>query len=381
MNVIFLGCTQNYSYQFSAGNSKVELLAKGLTLNDNSCTIINGIGGYRGINATEEKRIPEVGTVITYPSSSASTFDFFRNFQSLRNDLKGRRNKTDKNILVLLAPFIHIYFLYVLLGHWYNYKIVTISHEWLPTIKNKYWIKDFLSVIYSKTFGWGIHAILPISHYIQQRIEHFKKPMLMTPILAEYPNDIHQSKKDRTFVYCVYSLYYRVITKVIDSYSEYLTLTDNPYNLTLILSGLDKNIDKVRDYIESNQLQDNIIIRSKLPYNELLQTFREASALLIPLDPNSEQDHARFSQKIAEYLSTGTPVISCEVGEIPYYFKDKENMILTDYSANGIANSLLWVQQNPKKVEEIGIAGYRVGFENFNYISFGQMLHDFLRKL
>ena len=67
MNIIFLDCTQNYGYQFSAANTKVELLAKGLTLAGNNCTIHNGIIGYGGISNREEKFVEHIGTAITYP--------------------------------------------------------------------------------------------------------------------------------------------------------------------------------------------------------------------------------------------------------------------------------------------------------------------------
>lgn len=378
MNIVFLDCTQNYSYQFSAANTKVELLAKGLTLAGNNCLILNGIMGFKDIRKRVQKNIDGVGTVITYPSTKCPEIGFIKNLPALKLDLRKAAIKTDKNIMVLVAPYIHIYYLYVLLGLIYGYKIVTISHEWLPTVKRRYWIQNVSSSIYSKIFGRGVHAILPISHYIWQRVEHFGKPLLMTPILAEYPHIIPTSNKENKFVYCVFAFYYRVITMIIDSYKKYLTLTDNPYGLTLVLSGPEAQIEKVREYICCLSLQEHICIKSKLLYKELIHIYQTASALLIPLDPKSEQDHARFSQKIAEYLSTGTPVISCKVGEIPYYFKDRENMIFAEYSIDGFANTFLWVQKNTLEANAIGQAGFQTGARNFNYILFGKKFNDFL---
>ena len=45
MNIIFLDCTQNYGFQFSAANTKTELLAKGLAFAGNNCIIHNGLTG------------------------------------------------------------------------------------------------------------------------------------------------------------------------------------------------------------------------------------------------------------------------------------------------------------------------------------------------
>ena len=46
MNIVFLETTQNYSYKFSASNTKVELLAKGLQKEGHACFILNSIRGY-----------------------------------------------------------------------------------------------------------------------------------------------------------------------------------------------------------------------------------------------------------------------------------------------------------------------------------------------
>ena len=310
MNVVFLDCTQNYGFQFSAANTKTELLAKGLVKAGNVCTIINGVEGYSGIKHEETRVVDGLGEVVSFPSRKVPVLGFFCNLPSLFGVLKRLAENDGKNVMILTSPYLHIYFIYVILGKVLGYKIVTISHEWLPTIKRRFWIQNVMSGIYAKTFGKGIQGILPISHYIWLRVEHFGKPMLMTPILAEYPEKVPSVCKEDIFVYCVYSYYYRVITMVIDGYKEYRKIADKPYGLILILSGPISQIEKVQDYIREARLTEGITIKTKLPYAELLQAYQQARALLIPLNPDCEQDHARFSQKIAEYLSSGTPVIA-----------------------------------------------------------------------
>lgn len=381
MNIVILDCTQNYGYRFSASNTKMELLAKGLTLMGNSCVIMNGVGGYDGIRQTEVKQVADVGKVITYPYRSIPVVGFIANLPLLVRDLKRLAKGDTKNVMILSNVYLHIYFLYVCVGRFLGYRVVTIAHEWVPTVKRRYWIQNFMGSIYARTFGYGINAILPISHYIWQRSEHFGKSMLMTPILAEYPAVPPMIKKSDRYVYCVYAFYFRVITMIVDSYKEYLDESDTPYRLTLVLSGSDAQIEKVRKYVRNLNLQTHIDIMSKLPYAELLRTYQSARALLIPLNPNHEQDHARFSQKIAEYLSSGTPVISNNVGEIPYYFKDKENMLLADYSTKGFASALRWVQENESAAVEIGKRGFDTGASKFNYKHFGKKLNDFLISL
>lgn len=45
LNVVFLGCTQGYGYTFSACNTKIEFMSRGLTELGNTCYIHNGLVG------------------------------------------------------------------------------------------------------------------------------------------------------------------------------------------------------------------------------------------------------------------------------------------------------------------------------------------------
>lgn len=378
MNVVFLDCTQNLGYQFSAGNTKVEMLALGLKEQGDKVSVINGIDGYGKITKKVCKTLPNIQQIITYPSPKGGILCSFLNFPLLHRDLKHLYIPNDKNILILESQYVHIYFLYVLLGKTLGYKIFVISQEWLPTVKRKYWIQNVSAALYAKTFGYAIDGILPISEYIIKRIKRFNKPYLKTPILAKFPITIPTIEKSNYFVYCVYADYYRVITLLLDGYKKYCTQNANPYDMMLVLTGTKSQIQRVQDYICTENMIENVKIKTQLPYFELLSCFSAAKALIIPLDPNHTQDEARFSQKIAEYLSSGVPIISNNVGEIKNYFTDKINIVLTEYSVRGFAEAFMWVQMHPKESEEIGMNGFHLGFENFDAIKFGRKLHNFL---
>lgn len=381
-NVIFLDCTQNYSYQFSAANTKTEFIAKGLSLQKDLCCIHNGARGYKGLYKDEYKTIASIGEVITYKQNAHKLISEYTNLWKLYKDIKSRNKNSYNNIIVLEFPGLILYFIYSLIALITNYKIVTISQEWVPTVSSVRYIKRPLNYLYSITFGYMTNGILPISEYIIKKIRHFKKPFLKVPILADFttlPN--FTIPKSKYFLYCVYAAYRRVITFIIDSYKIYYKTTNNAYQLHLVLSGSPHDINYIKQYIERIGLQNQIIIRNKLSYKELLDAYQRASALIIPLDPNNKQDEARFSQKIAEYLSSGTPIISNNVGEIKYYFHDKENIILAPYSTKGFSSAFIWIMNNPSQATQIGLNGYRMGKEQFNFVRFGEKIHDFLLTL
>ena len=101
----------------------------------------------------------------------------------------------------------------------------------------------------------------------------------------------------------------------------------------------------------------------------------------IPLDPDNEQDKYRFSQKIAEYLSSETPIITSPVGEIPVYF-NKHNAFLVDlFTPEAYAEAMGYISIHKEESIIIGRQGYELGKKEFNYKIYGEKLSNFLKKI
>ncbi len=101
-------------------------------------------------------------------------------------------------------------------------------------------------------------------------------------------------------------------------------------------------------------------------------------ALLIPLRPTF-QDKARFPHKIGEYVASGNVVISTNYGEVKYYFKDMENMLIADsYDVNLFAEKMQFVIDNPNVVKQIGIKGKIKALPLFDYRSQATVINNFL---
>lgn len=379
-NIIFLDCTVDYGYGYGAGNTKVEFLVRGLNENGDKCIVHNGIVGYAGVKKDEKIFLSDACTIITYKKHGGQVFSWLFNLLKLFRDLKKYYLPNYNNIIINDNCDYHLFLIYLIYAKIIGYKWVSLSHEWLPTINNRAPRKQ-LDWLYAKTFGFFTSAILPVSEYIIKKTKHFKKPFLKVPILADFSICPMKIEKEPFFLYCVSANYYRVILPLIEAHNIYRDKYNGINKLLLVLGGTDSNYKKILRYINENKLDTYVITKRQIPYSELLDLYRKAKALLIPLDPNSEQDYARFSQKIAEYLSVGSPIISTNVGEIPYYFKDKENIIISEYTKDGFAKSMKWVDNNPEKTTMIGLAGYNLGKENFNYITCGKNLHDFLLSI
>lgn len=382
MNFVFLSCSFGYGHQFGAANYKAEMIVRGLTAQGDTCTLHNGFYGVSGLEKKEDYRKDNVARIVAYPYKGNPKLDFLRNFKKLFRDLKSLKKEGERNILVLAsADFYHIYLLYEIIGKSLGYEISVISGEWLPTYLNQHRIRKFSNWVHSKLFGYGVSSILPISEYIINKIRHFDKPYFKTPILAEFTKNPNPNITGFGFSYCATINYRRVLDPVIESYINYRAKSKNPQPLRLILSGPQYKIDTLRDEIDDRYPNNGIEIFTKLPYEELFAIYKSSSALLIPLDPDNEQDWARFSQKIAEYLSTGTPIITTAVGEIPVYFTNGKDAYITDFSAEGFQKAFAEIEANPKKAKEIGLNGFLLGKKEFDAIAFGKTLHDFFVNL
>jgi len=379
-NVVFLGCTNNYGNSFSANNTKVEFIAKGLCLQKDKCYIHNGINGTAGTNEATYQEVENIGTIVNYPIKKNWYISPIYNYSLLVSDLKKWYRKDMMNWVIIEAPYLPYYYLSILAARKTGYKIAVISHEWLGTFRNSNIIKRSINHLYSKVFGYSVDAILPISNYIIERIAKFKRPYIKVPIEADFSDTVKITVKEPYFLYCVSADYIRVIGTVLDGFRKFHNQGYN-YDLILVLSGSQEAINRVFEMISEMNMADNVIIKSRLPHNELMSLNKNASGLVVPLNPDFDQDKARFSQKIAEYLAAGTAIISNNVGEIQYYFKNRINIVLDDYTSDGFFRSFKWIADNKSEAIKIGIEGNQIGRRHFDYRVCGKQLHDFLQTI
>lgn len=378
MKVVFLGCTHNYGFGFSANVTKIGYMAKGLTEAGVDCAIHNGIIGNSFVDKEDRRTVGNI-PVTSLKKRGHEVISWLFNIGRLHRYLKKERKTEGCNIAIIEMDMYHIFLLYWFLCKINKYKLVAISHEWGPTIVEVNKIRKPSIWLYSKTFGWFTDAILPISEYIIKKIEHFKKPYFKLPILAEFSNnDITYNGRRHNLVYCASVYYKRIIILIIEAFRLY-NQNNGKLGLTLILNGPKDRIEDISRVVEEYGLQDRITIKSKLPYSDLIELYETAAALIIPLDPNCEQDEARFSQKIAEYLSSKSPIITNDVGEIKYYFSDDE-IIKCEFKEETFADKFKWIEENPEKCREIGIKGHARGMKEFDYNKICTQMSEFLNK-
>lgn len=224
---------------------------------------------------------------------------------------------------------------------------------------------------------------LPISDKLMSYYKSIapKKPSLKLPILCDFDKfNLKKTKVDPYFLYCGNIGYKEVINFIIEAYKN---LSDNTHTkLFMIVSGGSKReTDFLQQELNAMFHSERVKLFSDIPYQQLVHLYTNALAMLIPLRPTL-QDVARFPHKIGEYLASGNPIITTNVGEIKNYFEDGKTALIADsYSIDAFSEKMRFVLGQPEISKEIGLNGKQLGFKEFHYKTHSKRLLEFLNKL
>ena len=373
---VIIAAGWGYPSKIHATNIKSEFIARGLIKQGVDVLFLDALWGT--LNVREIKYgISETGVRYVSLPRKYGAISVFANIFKVVSIFRNEKQYSDKNICISMFGFPMFpieWFICKLTG----YKKCMLYHEWYQCLGHN----DFLSKIY----GWlgdnfvprFMDAIHPISHYIENHCKKFNKPIFNIPILSDY-SIISTLPTDNKFTYCASAGYLLRNPIVLDAFILVKRQMKN-VKLTLVLNQIGNMMEEVEKRIEKCGLKDSVEILHSLTQVELFNTFKSSIGLLIPLDPNNFQDKARFSQKIAEYISMQRPIITSEVGEIPYYFENKKNAMIVNYSANSYADAMIYLLTNKDEASAIGKAGFITGRKYFDFQTCGIQLVDFYNK-
>lgn len=379
MSVLIM-TSQGYPTIYSASNTKAEFISLALKRKDIDVTIVDVPYGTPNVLKTIKSKSDKDIDYIQLPKQSGKLKSVILNMPKIIRILRDNKKLNQKNILVVSFIFFPIYLLLCFIAKLYGYKIVLVYHEW--NIATKHFsilstIEDYFSTF---TFGFFLDGILPISHFLYNKCKFFHKKMMILPIIADFKRNIIKMNDNTHYTFCANVEYLLRNTLILDAFDMFWKEHQN-VNLFLVLSGNSISINELRDKLNNYACQNYIKIKTNMPQLDLYELYDSSIGLLIPLDPNSTADKARFSQKIAEYLTSQRPIITNNVGEIKYYFQDHENVLLTDYSAEGFSNALSSLYNNSDLATKIGANGHIIGEKYFGIDSNGNKLLKFFEQL
>ncbi len=296
-----------------------------------------------------------------------------------------KRKKIDTAILY--SSYFLEYPYYYILSRIFGFKIIIQYVEMFSSIpgRNSFFTKinDKLIDRYICSFCDGV---VPISDFLVKHIQSIEpnKPLLKIPANSDFSkvDNISQSLSGNYLMYCGTINYEEIIEFVISLYVKLKENNKYTGGLLLIISGDNGDSwSKLRSFIKNTSFQQDIVIKSNIPYSELLMHYNAADILMIPLR-NTTQDIARFPHKIAEYTAAKRPILSTNLGELKYYFTDGVSAILADtYNLQVYYDKLSVVLSSRQTLDRIGLEGHNTGLRNFDYRMQGKQLKVFIDRL
>lgn len=389
-HIVFLG--ENGFPKGLAAIQRMTLMAKALIHEEYKATVIC----RKGVWDPEQKQNFEIEGKyegIDYRYTSKSIFKpkgfINRNIQKLKG-LRGeykylkylKRHERLDGAIVSNMSAVHL-LRYLIYSAILNFPVILNLVEMASSMQDRMSISqrinDFLVDNWILKYFDGA---LPISDRLYDYYKTISpsKPILKLPILCDFEKfNLKPDKKERYFLYCGSMAYKEVIDFVLEAYKNLEQTTHT--KLYMIISGGGKEQTQQLLADLNKDFADNVRLFSNIPYKDLVTLYINAEAQLIPMRP-TVQDTSRFPHKIGEYLASGNPVITTNVGEIRNYFEDGETaLVAATYTTDAFTKKMRYVLEHKEKAKSIGLQGKELGLREFDFKTQGVRLKGFLQEV
>ncbi|MDF9796750.1 glycosyltransferase involved in cell wall biosynthesis [Catalinimonas alkaloidigena] len=139
--------------------------------------------------------------------------------------------------------------------------------------------------------------------------------------------------------------------------------------------------EKADEIIKELKIQDKVIFTGFISRKKLVSIFRNASALML-YKPDSIQAEYCFPSKTAEYLASGSPVVTTSTGELKNYLTHEISALLSDPNdKEALASNLIKVLSDVNLAKRISENGYEIASNNFDYHVQSQNIINFISEL
>lgn len=392
LHVVYLGET-GFPYGLAA-IQKMTLVSRALVRAGARVTIVNRKGKFDP--AKPKDLAPEgVHEGIHYVYTSGTIYRpkgfVARNWQKVTGQfrefryLRQLRKQGRLDAGIISSHRFGLVCLYLLYSWALRFPVVLNYVEWTRTMEHRrgFW-KRISDVLYDKYLVKRMDAALPISELLMTHYRELapRKPAMKLPIICDFElfNLPKRAIEEPYFLYCGSLSYREVIDFILEAYDQ---LPAQPLRkLKLVVSGGKKSeYEQFHKDLQQYKKAAHIEVYANIPYDQLVDLYLHAAALLIPLRPTL-QDAARFPHKIGEYLAAGNPIVTTKHGEIVHYFKNEETALIAEhYDVSEFAERMRFVIDHPEKARLIGKKGREMGLREFDYVQYGPRLISFLENL
>jgi glycosyltransferase involved in cell wall biosynthesis len=220
------------------------------------------------------------------------------------------------------------------------------------------------------------HSVIVISKYLENKFKLLLRgtiPVLLIPVSTEINGYYAHPQLEKSFSF----LYAGTFAKKdgLDTLVQAFDIFSQKYPLVqLNLVGKTNH----EDHINSLLINDKVKYLGTFPDKEYYDVLHKSDVLCVTRT-NSGFANAGFPFKIAEYLSTGVPVICTDVSDIRYYLEDhRDAVIINPDDVPELVNAMEYLYVNREKAAEIGNNGRKKAELFFNSKTNGKMFLDYI---
>jgi len=235
-----------------------------------------------------------------------------------------------------------------------------------------------------------LSGVLVTSKYLEEKYAEYNIPTLRIPALYDF--DEHSLGSPNMFTRNV-ELTFVGGNKKNDGLQDAIRAVkrirqDNgrkgeSIRLTIVgdLSG-HSNVSRIRDRLKDDRLlRDVVIFRGKLSEDDYYHQLDRSDILLLPRR-DDKMARAAFPTRLPEFLSTGRPVITTSVPDVPEYATDRLHAhVVEPQRPDLVAERILEIVEAPRASQLLGLAGRAQSIFSFDYQSGAKKVLDLISAL
>ena len=330
------------------------------------------------------------GVKFRYPLNPVRSTSFLKRrindvlayFKTLSYVLK---NKRDTDIVLLVVTKLYMVVTYKLFCLLVGSKLIWEKSEFPFVFAKKTPLNQFYHKIYAK-FGFKLFdGILLISDSL---FEYFKgkvgkkTKLIVIPILTDTSVFTPTKNNSGEIVYAGALNQFK--DGIMDLLKAYSIFSGRMPGKKLVLMGdinLSSNKNEINSFISEHRLANEVEITGYVSRPEMIRRMSNAAVLALAKPSNLQSEHC-VPTKIAEYLSTGKPVLATNTGSIPKFLTNKKDSYLTEpNNPEQLAETLFNIYSDYPSSEAVGKKGRILAQDQFEYTKQGDRIISFFNDI
>lgn len=224
----------------------------------------------------------------------------------------------------------------------------------------------------------------PLNEFASKHVSK-KAKLHIQPILVQDDEIVQFDKAPFNFPYIIHTgtMYEQKdgISFILKAFCEFKK-TDTA-GCKLVFAGPHSNENcSYLPMIKELGIDENVVMLGMINDRERLAYLQRFASMSIVYRFDNIQTRYGFSTKIGEFLMSGAPLITTNVGEQVYYLKDRENAFVVEpYDTHQLAKTMGYIMNHPEESRVIGLRGRKLAQDVFSPEYQGERLLEFFKKL